>query len=205
MKWQTSANLVPYEEAIQDMEAYVPHILEKAAPERIWLLEHPALYTLGTSTKPEDLLDKTSLPVFETGRGGRSTYHGPGQRVVYVQIDLKKHKLGPKEYVKKLEEWIIRALAEFGLHGEIHPDQIGVWVKDPSGKRVKIAAIGVRVKKWVTLHGLALNVSPDLSHFKGIVPCGIQDYGVTSLKELGIDTTLEEVDAVLKKTFIPFS
>ena len=175
------------------------------APELVWLLEHPPLYTAGTSAKPEDLIE-ARFPVHQTGRGGQFTYHGPGQRVAYVMLDLNRRGPDVRRFVATLEEWIIRTLAAFNVRGERREDRIGVWVRRPDkgdGCEDKIAAIGIRVRKWVTLHGIALNVEPDLSHFSGIVPCGVseQRYGVTSLADLGLPVTMAEVDMALRREF----
>jgi lipoyl(octanoyl) transferase len=203
MDWLVSKDLMPYEQAVSEMEARVAAIKDGSADEAVWLLEHPALYTAGTSAKAGDLLD-ARFPVFKTGRGGEYTYHGPGQRVAYVMLDLKKRQNEPdiKKYVWQLEEWIIRALAEFGIIGERRVGRVGIWVVMPDGSEAKIAAIGVRVRHWITFHGLAVNIDPDLSHFGGIVPCGIAEHGVTSLRALlGRDVSLEEFDAVFKKIY----
>jgi lipoyl(octanoyl) transferase len=203
--WRISDSLVSYDDALAFMDERVAAIAAHTAPEMIWLLEHPPLYTAGTSAKDEQLVDDR-FPVHQTGRGGQFTYHGPGQRVAYVMLDL--HQRGPdvRRYVATLEEWIIRTLDAFNVRGERREDRIGVWVKRPDkgpGHEDKIAAIGVRIKRWVTLHGLAINVEPDLSHFSGIVPCGVSDqrYGVTSLMDLGQIVTMEEVDMVMRREF----
>ena len=202
--WAVTERLIPYPEAMFKMEQQVSSIIEEGALEQVWLLEHPALYTAGTSAKNEDLLDKTRFPVYQTGRGGEHTYHGPGQRIAYVMLDLKQHhqeKPDLKRYVHQLEEWIILTLAEFGVTGERRDGRVGIWVEEPDGKESKIAAIGVRVRKWVTFHGIAINVNPDLSHYDGIVPCGISDYGVTSLEKLGIKCSMDDVDKILREKF----
>lgn len=198
--WQTAQDYVNYPEAIEDMDAYAYAIAQEEKPERVWLLEHPPLYTLGTSADKNDVLPQAQLPTFETGRGGQVTYHGPGQRVAYVQLNLKKRTPDVKKYIFDLEEWLIQTFVQFGVKGERRSDRIGIWVETPRGEK-KIAAIGVRLKKWVTLHGVALNVDPDLSHFEDIVPCGIQDYGVTSLKKLGIHASMSDIDQALQKAF----
>ena len=202
MECQTSEHLVPYEEAVHAMEARVAAIRDEGAEELLWLVEHPPVYTGGTSAKADDLLNP-QFPVFETGRGGQYTYHGPGQRVAYVMLDLKQRFGGVPDlraYVKLLENWVIRTLAAYGIEGFIREGRVGVWVTTEHGE-AKIAAIGVRVRKGVSYHGISLNVHPDLSHYAGIVPCGISEFGVTSLKALGIDATMEEVDAVLVREF----
>jgi lipoyl(octanoyl) transferase len=199
MEIKTSNAPVPYEDAPRLMEDRVAGIRAGTAAEMIWLLEHPPLYTAGTSAKAGDLLDDR-FPVYETGRGGQYTYHGPGQRVAYVMLDLKKRQQVPdiKKYVWQLEEWIIRALASFGLRGERREGRVGIWVADGL-KESKVAAVGVRIRHWVTYHGIAINVDPDLSHYAGIVPCGISEHGVTSLaKLLGRPVAMEELDDALR-------
>jgi lipoyl(octanoyl) transferase len=182
------------------MEARVAAILAGEAGDAVWLLEHPPLYTRGTSAKAEELLDPR-FPVFASGRGGRFTYHGPGQRVAYPILDLRRRGADVRAYVCRLEGWIIAALARLGVHGERRPGRIGIWVVDEDGREAKIAALGVRVRRWISLHGIALNVAPDLDHFSGIVPCGLEGFAVTSLKRLGIDVGMDEVDAILAATF----
>ncbi|MCD8497130.1 MAG: lipoyl(octanoyl) transferase LipB [Alphaproteobacteria bacterium] len=193
---------VPYEEALAFMDERVAGIYDGTAEECVWLLEHPPLYTAGTSAKDADLLN-ARFPVHVAGRGGEYTYHGPGQRVAYVMMDLRKRQKGPdiKAYVWFLEEWIIRSLAAFGITGKRICGRVGIWVDMPDGTEKKIAAIGVRVRRWVTLHGIAINVNPDLSHFGGIVPCGISDAGVTSMAELGSSADMTALDRVLKEKF----
>ncbi len=200
MDIKTSNNPVSYEDALSFMEQRVADIRKGKADECLWFLEHPPLYTAGTSAKAEDLLD-ARFPVYETGRGGQYTYHGPGQRVVYVMLDLKARQDVPdiKHYVWQLEEWIIRALERFDIKGERREGRVGIWVVQPDGGEAKIAALGVRVRHWVTYHGIAINVAPDLSHFSGIVPCGISEYGVTSLSnELKRDVSLCMLDEALQ-------
>lgn len=200
VEWKKSEGPVGYEEALAFMDGRVAGIHEGWEEECIWLLEHPPLYTGGTSAKATDLL-KPQFPVFETGRGGEYTYHGPGQRVGYVMVDLKKRGAPDiKKYVCDLQDWVIAALAEFGVYGVCREGRIGIWVNTPTGEK-KIAAIGVRVRHWITLHGVSINVDPDLSHYNGIVPCGISEYGVTSLKDLGIDATMDDLDKALRKNF----
>ena len=202
MEWRRDERLVPYPEALRVMEERVAAIREGRAPELAWLLEHPPLYTAGTSAKPGDLIDPHRFPVYEAGRGGQYTYHGPGQRVGYVMLDLERR--GPadlRRYVRDLEEWLIRSLAAFGVRGERRADRVGIWVVRPGGAEEKIAAIGVRVRRWVTYHGVSINRDPDLSHFEGIVPCGIADRGVTSLARLGVAVTPEELDRALMQEF----
>ncbi len=188
------------------MEARVAAIREGTAPEWVWLVEHPPLYTAGTSARTPDLLTPDRFPVFDAGRGGQYTYHGPGQRVAYVMLDLRARKLGVRDYVCRLEDWIIVTLARFGLKGERRDGRIGIWVDcGPDGlggrREDKIAAIGVRVRRWVSYHGIAINVEPDLGHFGGIVPCGIAEHGVTSLVDLGYPVTMDDLDVALRQTF----
>jgi lipoyl(octanoyl) transferase len=199
--WRIDAGLVPYPAALAAMEERVAAVRAGTAPELIWLLEHPPLYTAGTSARARDLLAPERFPVFEAGRGGQYTYHGPGQRVAYVMLDLQRRKPDLRRYVWQLEEWVIRALATFNVRGERRPERIGIWVVKPAGYEAKIAAIGVRVRRWVTFHGVAINLEPDLEHFAGIVPCGISGFGVTSLADLGLTTTMAELDAALMGTF----
>jgi lipoyl(octanoyl) transferase len=203
--WTVSAQPVGYVEAVAAMDARAAAIASGMAPELVWLLEHPPLYTSGTSARPGDLLE-ARFPVHESGRGGQLTYHGPGQRVAYAMLDLKRRTPDVRRYVSNLEEWIIRTLAAFGVAGERREDRIGVWVRRPDkgpDHEDKIAAIGIRLKRWVSLHGISLNVAPDLGHFAGIVPCGVTDprYGVTSLADLGRNVAMAEVDAVLRREF----
>ena len=186
------------------MEARAAAIAEGRAGELVWLLEHPPLYTAGVSAKAGDLLDPGRFPVFQSGRGGQFTYHGPGQRVAYVMLDLKRRRPDVRAYVASLEEWIIRTLAAFNVRGERREDRVGGWVKRPDkgpGFEDKIAAIGVKLRRWVSFHGVSLNVEPDLSHFGGIVPCGVTDHGVTSLVDLGLPVTMAEADTALKASF----
>lgn len=200
--WKSEKEQVPYDMAVKAMEGRVATIREGSAAEMVWLLEHPPLYTAGTSAKESDLLD-ARFPVFKSGRGGEYTYHGPGQRVAYVMLDLKKRQSRPdiKRYVWQLEEWVIRTLAVLGVKGERREGRVGIWVVMTDGSESKIAAIGVRIRRWVTYHGVAINVNPDLSHFGGIVPCGIAEHGVTSLHALGKDVSMDEVDSVLRREF----
>jgi lipoyl(octanoyl) transferase len=204
-QWHVSEGLVDYDSALRAMETRAAAIASGQASELVWLLEHPALYTAGTSAKSADLVE-ARFPVHVAGRGGQFTYHGPGQRVVYVMLDLKRRGPDIRRFVCALEEWLIRTLAGFSVSGERREDRIGVWVRRPhkgEGHEDKIAAIGIRLKRWVSLHGVSLNVDPDLSHFTGIVPCGISEprYGVTSLADLGRPTTMAEVDAQLRREF----
>ncbi len=200
LEWKTSDLPVAYPDAVAAMERRVANMIDGNEGEQIWLLEHPPLYTAGTSAKQSDLLDNR-FPVFNTGRGGEYTYHGPGQRVAYVMLNLEQRNLKDiRKYVWSLEEWIIRTLAIIGIHSERREGRIGIWVVTPSGEK-KIAAIGVRVRKWMTYHGIAINVNPDLSHFGGIVPCGIKEYGVTSLHELGKMASMSDLDEALQRAW----
>jgi lipoyl(octanoyl) transferase len=201
IEWRVSETPVEYAAAVEEMERRVVAIRSGAAAELVWLLEHPSLYTAGTSARDEELLDPRRLPVYRAGRGGRYTYHGPGQRIAYVMLDLRSRGLDVRCYVHQLEEWIIRTLARFDVRGERRDGRVGIWVVLPSGNEEKIAAIGVRVRQWVTYHGVALNVDPELEHYRGIVPCGIAEHGVTSLAKLGIAATMEEVDTALSCAF----
>jgi lipoyl(octanoyl) transferase len=197
LEWRRSHGLVDYARATAEMEARAQALAEGSAAELVWLLEHPPLLTAGTSAKPADLLDPTRFPVHQTGRGGKFTYHGPGQRVVYAVLDLKRRRQDLRWYVHSLEEWVIRTLAVVGVRGERRLGRIGIWVVLPDGSERKIGAIGVRVRRWVAYHGIAINVAPDLGHFQAIVPCGIAEHGVTSLAQLGIGAGMAEVDAAL--------
>lgn len=201
MLWISQNERVDYPAAVADMERRVAGIHAGTDEEAVWLVEHPPLYTAGTSANPKDLLNPR-FPVFETGRGGQYTYHGPGQRVAYVMLDLKKRQTEPdiRRYVWQLEEWVIRSLADFGIVGERRAGRVGIWVADGHTER-KIAAIGVRVRHWVTYHGVSINVDPDLSHFSGIVPCGISEFGVTKVTDLVSGVTMERIDSVLKSRF----
>jgi lipoyl(octanoyl) transferase len=208
VEWRISEGLVPYPDAVAAMEARVAAIAAGTAPELVWLLEHPPLYTSGTSGKAGDLLDAGRFPLFETGRGGQLTYHGPGQRIAYVMLDLKRRSPDVRAYVAALEQWIIATLAAFNVRGERREDRVGVWVKRPDkgvGHEDKIAAIGVRLRRWVSFHGIAINVEPELSHFSAIVPCGVADprYGVTSLIDLGLPVTMADLDVALRAAFTP--
>jgi len=198
-EWAIRPGLLPYPEAVAFMEARAAAIAEGQAPELVWLVEHPPIYTAGTSAKEGDLLD-ARFPVYKTGRGGQFTYHGPGQRVGYAMLNLKPRGGDVRRYVHDLEEWLIRALARFDVKGERREGRVGIWVVRGS-REDKIAALGVRVRRWVTFHGIAFNVAPDLSHFGGIVPCGIRGYGVTSLADLGLTVTMAEADIALKAAF----
>ncbi len=205
VEWRVEPGLTAYPDAVAAMEARVAAIRAGSAPELVWLVEHPPLYTAGTSADPADLLQPERFPVYRSGRGGEFTYHGPGQRVAYVLLDLKRRGPDVRRYVHDLEEWIIRALASFAVAGERRQGRVGIWVarKDPllGSREDKIAAIGVRVRRWVTYHGIAINVEPELEHFSGIVPCGISEHGVTSLVDLGLPVGLADLDAALRAAF----
>jgi lipoyl(octanoyl) transferase len=209
VEWIISDQPVPYERACAEMEARADAIAAGTAGEAIWLLEHPPLYTAGTSARPEDLTDPHRFPVHATKRGGQYTYHGPGQRVVYVMLDVGRRGRDVRCFVRDLEAWVIAALAEFNVTGEIRPGRVGVWVARPdkpplpdgTPREDKIAAIGIRLRRWVSFHGISINVDPDLTHFDGIVPCGIRGHGVTSLVDLGLPVAMTDLDVVLKRTF----
>tara|TARA_E500000331_G_scaffold355118_1_gene409819 strand:+ start:150 stop:848 length:699 start_codon:yes stop_codon:yes gene_type:complete len=206
IEWLISDNTVCYEEAVEFMERRVTGIRKGNEPETVWLLEHPSLYTAGTSADPAELLENNKFPIFQSGRGGRYTYHGPGQRVVYVMLDLKNRDDDVRKYVRDLEQWIMDTLVQFAVIGERRQGRVGIWVGrgalgSPTYREDKIAAIGVRVRGWVTYHGISLNVEPDLSHYSGIVPCGIKNYGITSLWDLGLTPTMPDVDCALKASF----
>ncbi len=199
IEWRTSEDKIAYPDALEQMEQRNAAIHQGETPELIWLLEHPPLYTAGTSADPSELLSQ-KFPVFQTGRGGRHTYHGPGQRVGYIMLNLKKRQADVRNFVHALEDWVISALAEFGINARAVEGRVGIWCNTPQGEEAKIGAIGIRIRKWVTMHGFSVNIDPDLSHFGGIVPCGISEYPVTSLKQLGVTATLNDFDAALKKT-----
>ena len=209
VEWITSAGLTGYEEAVERMEARAGAIAAGRAGEAVWLLEHPPLYTAGTSARPEDLTDPDRFPVFPSRRGGQYTYHGPGQRIAYVMLDVAARGRDLRAFVAAIEDWVIATLADFGVKGERREGRVGVWVARPekppladgTPREDKIAAIGLRLRKWISFHGLSINVDPDLSHYEGIVPCGIAGHGVTSLADLGIPATMADVDAALKRNF----
>ena len=200
-EWRIEEGSVVYPDAVSLMEERVAAIHTGTAPELVWLLEHPPLYTAGTSARPEDLLLPDRFPVFKSGRGGEYTYHGPGQRVGYVMLDLKRRGGDVRRYVHDLEEWIIRTLASFNVKGERREGRVGIWIDRGHGREDKIAAIGVRIRRWVTFHGISINLEPDLTHFEGIVPCGIAGHGVTSLADLGLPVTMADLDVALKAAF----
>jgi lipoyl(octanoyl) transferase len=210
VEWQVEPGLTPYPAALAFMQERAEQIRGGRAGEMVWLIEHPPLYTSGTSAKAADLLDAARFPVFDAGRGGEYTYHGPGQRVAYVMLDLKRRREDVRAFVAALEEWIIRALAAFNVRGERREDRVGVWVARPdrpplsdgSPAEDKIAAIGIRLRRWVSFHGIAINVEPELAHFSGIVPCGVRGYGVTSLVDLGLPVTMSDLDVALKQAFV---
>lgn len=209
VEWRVSDGLVAYETAVAEMEARAAAIADGHADECIWLLEHPPLYTAGTSANPADLRDPDRFPVHATKRGGQYTYHGPGQRVAYVMLDVGARGRDVRCFVRDLESWVIAALAEFNLVGHIRPGRVGVWIERPDRPRLpdgrlaedKIAAIGIRLRRWVSFHGISINIEPDLSHFDGIVPCGITEHGVTSLVDLGLPVTMADVDVALRRGF----
>ena len=203
IEWRVSEGLVPYPDALTEMEARAAAVRDGSANELVWLLEHPPLFTAGTSADPAELFNPMDFPVFEAGRGGRYTYHGPGQRVGYLVLDLEKHGKDIRCFVHSLEGWMIAALGELGIEARREPGRIGIWTgQGPT--EAKIGAIGVRVRRWVTMHGFSINVAPNLSHFGGIVPCGIAEYGVTSLAALGKDSAMDRLDAALKRIFPSF-
>jgi lipoyl(octanoyl) transferase len=209
LEWKTSQGLIPYEDALSFMEERAQQIAAGEAAECIWLLEHPPLYTAGTSARIQDLRDPDRFPVYDTKRGGQYTYHGPGQRVVYVMLDLNRRGRDVRKFVQDLEHWVIATLGEFNLSGHIREGRVGVWIERPDRPALpdgsmaedKIAAIGIRLRRWVSFHGISINVEPDLGHFQGIVPCGITNYGVTSLVDLGLPVTMEDLDVALRRQF----
>jgi lipoyl(octanoyl) transferase len=204
VEWRVSTAPVAYEQAVSEMEQRVADIRVGTASECVWLLEHPPIYPAGTSANPQDLLTPERFPVIKTGRGGQYTYHGPGQRIAYVMLDLSKRGRDVRAFVCALEDWSIDVLSKFGVRGERRKNRIGVWVARPEisdGHEDKIAAMGVRIRRWVTFHGLSINIHPDLEHFSGIVPCGVQNYGVTSLADLGKNTSMDEIDDALQTSF----
>ncbi len=201
LEWRIDDRPVEYLDAVAEMEARVAAIRAGRAREGVWLLEHPPLYTAGTSAQDADLLEPDRFPVYRSGRGGQFTYHGPGPRVAYVMLDLKRRGSDVRRYVRDLEDWLIAALARFNVTGERREGRVGIWVNRGAGREDKIGAIGVRIRRWVSYHGVALNVEPDLAHFEGIVPCGIQGHGVTSLVDLGLPVTMADADMALRAAF----
>ena len=205
IEWKISHEPVNYEEAVRVMEKRVHEIRLGRAQEQVWFLEHPSLYTAGTSAKKQDLIKPDELPVYKTGRGGSYTYHGPGQRIAYVMLDLTKRKheenIDLHKYIDSLENWLIATLKNFDIIGKKRKNRVGIWVNTPKGNEAKIAAIGIRVRRWVTFHGISINNNPNLEYFNGIIPCGIRNFGVTSLAELGINVSMDEIDQVLTKEF----
>ena len=209
VEWKIINGLYDYQQAVADMETLARAIHLGKANEQIWLVEHPALYSAGTRARPKDLITENMLPVFKTGRGGEYTYHGPGQRVCYVMLDLNKRGQDLRKFVATLEAWIINSLAQFNIRGERREDRVGVWVARPDNppladgtpREDKVAAIGIRVKRWVTFHGISINVEPELEHYSGIIPCGIEGHGITSLVDLGLPVTMDDLDIVLKQEF----
>ncbi|MBV9538702.1 MAG: lipoyl(octanoyl) transferase LipB [Acidisphaera sp.] len=205
-EWATATGLLAYPDAVAAMQARIAAIRDGTASERVWLVEHPPLYTAGTSARPCDLFNPQGFPTYAAGRGGQWTYHGPGQRTAYLMLDLQRPhgSVRPRDvrsFVQGLEEWLIRALASFGVRGERRPGRVGIWVAQPSGTEAKIAAVGVRLTRWVSWHGVALNVAPDLAHFDGIVPCGVREHGVTSLRALGVAATMADADTALREAW----
>jgi len=203
VEWAVSEGLTDYESAVTFMEQRVAQIIDGRARELVWLLEHPPLYTAGTSAKPEDVIDPHQLPLYQTGRGGQVTYHGPGQRIAYVMMDLHKRGNDVRCFVQDLERWVIETLAQLGIEAGLRSGRVGVWVSDTKiqGRDNKIAALGIRLRKWVSFHGISLNVHPNLTHYEGIIPCGQTEHGVTSLEAMGVKTTMAEADMLLKETF----
>ena len=200
IEWRTSPLPVLYPEAVDFMERRVNDISNGIAPETVWILEHDSIYTAGTSAKDEDLLDADTWPVYKTGRGGQYTYHGPGQRIIYVMLDLKKRGTDLRLFVRSLENWLIETLKPFGIAGECRNERIGIWVNTEEGEQ-KIASLGIRIRKWISYHGIAININPDLKHFNGIVPCGLSNYKMTSFENLGVITNKNELDNILKSNF----
>ena len=204
LEWKTSNLPIEYPQAISFMEERVENIHHNKTPELIWLLEHPSIYTAGSSASDSDLLNHSKFPIYPSGRGGKYTYHGPGQRIIYLMLNLKSRGADLRKYVANLEDWIIASLAEIGLTSERKQGRVGIWTKSKLGEEVKIAAIGIRVRKWITYHGIAINVFPNLEHYNGIIACGIKEFGVTSLQELGYNIAYAELDDILKRKFSDF-
>ena len=201
VEWITSNSQIPYDWAVSDMESHVAAIREGIADERVWLLEHPPIYTGGTSATSEGLIDPDRFAVYQTGRGGEYTYHGPGQRIAYVMLDLNRRGRDVRRFVFNLEQWIIETLAHFDVLGERREGRRGIWVDHGDGREEKVAAVGIRIRKWISFHGISINVNPDLEHFSGIVPCGVKEHGVTSLAALGKNASLSDIDVSLRATF----
>ncbi len=204
IEYNTSNHAINYLDAVELMEKRVEAIHQAKKPELVWFLEHPSIYTAGTSADPSELINPKSLPVYESGRGGKYTYHGPGQRVVYLMLDLKTREADLRKYIANLENWIIASLAEIGLTSKRKEGHVGIWTTSHSGEDAKIAAIGIRVRKWITYHGIAINVHPSMDHYNGIIACGIKEFGVTSLNKLGYNITYSELDCILKGKFNDF-
>ena len=203
IEWKFSKNLIDYKQALDFMEARILQIHNSEANELIWFLEHPAIYTAGTGAREDELIHENNIPVYQTGRGGKYTFHGPGQRVIYLMLNLKRRGQDIRKYVETIEKWIIASLAEVGIKGERREGRIGIWVNH-SDRELKIAAIGIRIKKWISYHGVAINVNPNLEYYQGIIPCGIREYGVSSLHDLGVKISLEDFDKILKEKFSEF-
>lgn len=201
IEWKTTNSLVPYKSSVEAMEQRVAAIRTGKARELAWLLEHPAIYTRGSSAHDDELLRTPRFPVFDTGRGGRYTYHGPGQRVIYIMLDLTHHGSDIRSYVNKLEQWLIDTLADFDINAERRLGRVGIWIPGGDGRDLKIGAIGVRVRRWISFHGASLNVTPDLQHYGDIVPCGVQDQGITSIAALGMNLKMSDVDSALRYNF----
>ena len=201
IEWKITNSLVPYQSSVEAMEQRVAAIRTGAARELVWLLEHPAIYTRGSSANEDELLRTPRFPVFDTGRGGRYTYHGPGQRVIYVMLDLTRHGSDVRSYINKLEQWLIDTLSEFDINAERRLGRVGIWISGRDGRDLKIGAIGVRVRRWISFHGASLNVEPDLEHYDDIVPCGVWDQGITSITSLGMKLTMSDVDSALRYNF----
>ena len=201
IEWKITNSLVPYQSSVEAMEQRVAAIRTGAARELVWLLEHPAIYTRGSSANEDELLRTPRFPVFDTGRGGRYTYHGPGQRVIYAMLDLTRHGSDVRSYINKLEQWLIDTLSEFDINAERRLGRVGIWISGRDGRDLKIGAIGVRVRRWISFHGASLNVAPDLEHYDDIVPCGVWDQGITSITSLGMKLTMSDVDSALRYNF----
>ena len=201
IEWKITNSLVPYQSSVEAMEQRVAAIRTGAARELVWLLEHPAIYTRGSSANEDELLRTPRFPVFDTGRGGRYTYHGPGQRIIYVMLDLTRHGSDVRSYINKLEQWLIDTLSEFDINAERRLGRVGIWISGRDGRDLKIGAIGVRVRRWISFHGASLNVAPDLEHYDDIVPCGVWDQGITSITSLGMKLTMSDVDSALRYNF----